>query len=267
VLLPLLYTVSVSLTPYSELLKRGGIILWPNKITFEYYAYVLSAGSPVLRAFGVTLLVTVVGTAVSLAITVATAYPLSKKYLPGRKVFMYLFVVTMLFSGGIIPTFLVVRSLGLLDSLWALILPSAMRVFNMIVMRTFFSSMPDSLEEAARIDGCNDIGVLLRIIIPSSGAVLATIGMFYAVSKWNMFFDALIYINNPVKYTLQIVLRQILVLTEVDELQDTVIAADIPPTLSLQMTLAIIALLPMLVLYPYIQRYFVKGIMIGSVKG
>jgi ABC-type glycerol-3-phosphate transport system permease component len=267
IIIPLFYIVSVSLTPYEEVLRRGGIILWPTRITFTYYRYILNVSSPVLRAFGVTILVTLVGTAISLFVTVITAYPLSKKYLPGRKFFMYLFLATMIFSGGIIPTFLVVRSFGLIDSLWALMLPPLIRVFNMIVMRTFFSSIPQSLEESARLDGCTDIGILFRIVIPTSSAALATIGLFYAVARWNAFFDAYIYINDPLKYTLQIVLRRILVLSQIGELADGVVAVDYPPLLSLQMASAIIAVLPMAVLYPYLQRFFVKGVMIGSVKG
>ncbi len=267
VLLPVLYTISSSLTPYHEVLRRGGIILWPSKLTFEYYAYILNANSPVLRAFGVTLFVTVIGTLLSLSLTITAAYPLSKKYLPGKKFLTSLFVFTMLFNGGMIPTYLIVRAFGMIDSLWSLMIPTALSVYNMIVMRTFFTNIPESLEESAKLDGCNDIGVLMRIVIPTSGPVIATISLFYAVSKWNAFFDAYIYINDTAKYTLQVVIRRILVLSQVEELNSAVNQANIPPLFSLQMACAIVAVLPMVFFYPYLQKYFVKGVMIGSVKG
>ncbi|HOJ12063.1 MAG TPA: carbohydrate ABC transporter permease [Clostridiales bacterium] len=265
VIVPMLYCISVSLTPYEEALRRGGIILWPSEATLQYYRYVLNRNSPVLRAYGITVLVTIIGTFSSLMITVFTAYPLSKKYLPGRTVIMYMFFITMLFNGGLIPTYLTVRSLGMVDKLSALIIPSLISVFNMIVMRSFFISIPDSLEESARLDGCNDIGVLFKIVIPTSIPAMATIGLFYAVSKWNMFFDAMIYINNRKKFTLQVILREILVMSQVDELNPEM-KSSLPPLLPMQMTCTMIAVLPMMILYPFIQRYFVKGMMIGAIK-
>lgn len=265
VVIPMLYTIAVSLTPYAETLRRGGIIFWPTKSTLEYYEYVLSSSSPVARAYLVTIVVTAAGTAASLLTTILASYALSRKYLPGRNMFMYLFFFTMLFNGGLVPTYLVVRNFGLVDKLTALIIPSLISVYNMIVMRSFFTSIPESLEESAKLDGCNDIGVLFRIVLPVSMPAVATIGLFYAVSKWNMFFDAMIYINNSKNYTLQVVLRQILVMNEMDALnpERAVIS---PPILSLQMACTMIAVLPMMVVYPFVQRFFVKGVMIGSIK-
>lgn len=265
VVIPMLYTIAVSLTPYAETLRRGGIIFWPTKPTLEYYAYVLSSSSPVARAYAVTMVVTAVGTAASLLTTILTSYALSKKYLPGRNLFMYLFFFTMLFSGGLIPTYLVVRNFGLVDKLAALIIPSLVSVYNMIVMKSFFTSIPESLEESAKLDGCNDIRVLFRIVLPVSMPAVATIGLFYAVSKWNMFFDAMIYVNNSRNYTLQVVLRQILVMSEMDALNPERAVVS-PPILSLQMACTMIAVLPMMAVYPFVQRFFVKGVMIGSIK-
>lgn len=265
VVVPMVYSISVSLTPYKDILNRGGIILWPTNLTFDYYKYILNANSPVIRAYGVNILVTAAGTFLSLFVTIITAYPLSKKYLPGRNAIMYLFFLTMLFSGGLIPTYLTVRNLGMVDSLTALIIPSLVSVYNMIVMRSFFVSIPESLEESARLDGCTDIGVLFRIVIPTSTPAIVTIGLFYAVSKWNMFFDAMIYINDSAKYTLQVVLKEILINSQVSELNPEM-ASIAPPLLPLQMTCTMIAVIPMMILYPFLQRYFVKGMMIGAIK-
>ncbi|MBZ4665626.1 carbohydrate ABC transporter permease [Mahella sp.] len=266
VIVPILYTISVSLTPYADTLKRGGVILWPTNITFEYYGYVFNENSPVPRAYLITGIVTVIGTAISLLITAFTAYPLSKRYLPGRNGIMWIFFFTMLFGGGLIPTYLVIRSLGLINTLWALMIPSAMSVYNMIIMRTFFSGIPDSLEESAKLDGANDITILFRIVLPLSMPVLATLGLFYAVGKWNMFFDALIYINDRSKYTLQVVLREILLMSQLTELIPERASA-LPPQLPLQMATTMVAVIPMLCLYPFLQRYFVQGVMIGAIKG
>lgn len=267
VLIPILYTFSVSVTPYADVIKRGGVVLWPSNFTIEYYRYVLRGNSPIIGAYGISAIITVAGTFISLFLTVLTAYPLSKKRLSGRNFFMGMFFFTMLFSGGIIPTYLVVRNMNLIDTLWALMIPSAMSVYNMIIMRSFFVAIPDSLEESATIDGCNDIGVLFRIVLPLSKPALATIGLFYAVTKWNMFFDAMIYINDRSKYTLQIVLREVLLLSQMSEFATQDISVTMPPLLSVQMASTTVAIIPMLVLYPILQRHFVQGVMIGAIKG
>ena len=266
-IIPLLYVVSVSLTPYSDVLERGGFIFWPSNITFEYFEYLLNGSSPVLKAFANSCIVTVGGTAISLFVTILTAYPLSKPHLVGRKFFTMLFVVTMIFNGGMIPTYLAVRSYGLLDSFLSLMLPSMIGIQNLIVMRTFFAGSPVSLEESAKLDGCGDWGVLFRIVLPTSKPVLYTIGLFYAVSRRNSFYDALIYIGDKTKYTLPIILRQIMVLSEANDLNEAVIASEVPPIFSLQMACAVIVLVPMMIVYPFIQKHFAKGMMIGSVKG
>jgi len=172
----------------------------------------------------------------------------------------------MLFSGGMIPTFIVVQNLGLIDSLWALILPVAINAFNFVIMRSFFQAIPDSLEEAARIDGCSDLGVFLRIVLPLSIASIATIGLFYAVGYWNTYQNAILYINDSEKWPIQVLLRQIVIVASGMNADASVVDV-VPPAQSVKMAVIVVATLPMLVVYPFIQRYFVKGALIGSVKG
>lgn len=267
VLIPVLYTFSVAFTPYHELMRKGGVILWPRKITLEYFNFIFGSHSPILKAYANSAVITLLGTAASLFVTILTAYPLSKKYLPGRNIIMAIFFFTMLFHGGLIPTYMVVRGVKLIDKIGALILPSLMMINYIIILRTFFTSIPESLEESAKIDGCSDIGILFKIVIPLSLPAIATFALFYAVARWNSWFDVLIYINDRSKYTLQIVLREILLLSQVTELTSETAFENMPPLLSLQMATTVVAILPMMILYPFLQKYFVKGIMIGAVKG
>jgi putative aldouronate transport system permease protein len=206
---------------------------------------------------------------VNVVLTLLTAYPLSKGYLPFRKFYMFLIVATMFFGGGLIPTFILVNSLGLSNSYMALILPGAISVWNLLIMMSFFRSFPIELEESARLDGAGDIAIILRIVIPLSMAPIATIALFYAVGHWNSYFQALIYLRDTSKYPLQLILREIVL--------DQQMAADLavrtgsdqsPVTAeNVKYTTLVISILPMLIVYPYIQKYFVKGIMIGSLKG
>ena len=215
-----------------------------------------------------TVIVTVLGTFLSLFLTVCAAYALSRDYLPGRKFFTGLILFTMYFSGGMIPTFLVVKQLGLYDTLAALFIPQSVNVFNFIVMRTFFRELPKELEEAARIDGASDIQTLARIILPLSLPIIATIGLFYAVGYWNSYFDALLYVQDPNKYTLQLRLRSLLFGGELNnsaanqEGLGTQVMSQ-----SLKMATVAVSTIPILVVYPWLQKYFVKGVMVGSVKG
>lgn len=199
------------------------------------------------------------------------AYPLSRKDLIGKNVFMFLFVFTMLFNGGLIPTYLLIKDLGMLDTRWAVILPSALSVWNMIITRTYFMmNIPDELLEAAKIDGCNDFKFISRIVLPLSAPILAVITLFYAVGQWNQFFSALIYLKNPDLYPLQLVMRDILVQNQVDlEMINDVREAAAKAGLSelLKYSLIIVASLPVLIIYPFVQKHFVKGVMIGSLKG
>jgi putative aldouronate transport system permease protein len=263
-LLPFLNVLGSSFATPGELATRPFIVI-PETFTLDAYRYILSTAT-IFRALGVSLFVTVAGTFVSLLLTALMAYALSKRYLRGRRVINFLVVFTMLFSGGMIPTFIVVQKLGLIDSLWALILPVAINAFNFVIMRSFFQAIPDSLEEAARIDGCSDLGVFWRIVLPLSIASIATIGLFYAVAYWNTYQHAILYINDSAKWPIQVLLRQIVIVASGMNADASVVDV-VPPAQSVKMAVIVVATLPMLVVYPFIQRYFVKGALIGSVKG
>ena len=263
-LVPFLHVIGSSFANPGELATRTFVII-PRELTLNAYHYVLSSPS-IFRAMGVSVFVTVVGTFLSLVVTSLMAYALSKRYLRGRRVINFMIVFTMLFSGGMIPTFIVVSSLGLLDSLWSLILPVTVNAFNFVIMRSFFQGIPDSLEEAARIDGCSELGVFWRIVLPLSLASIATIGLFYAVAYWNNYMHAVLYINDSTLWPIQLLLRQIVIIAS--GLNADVSAVDIvPPAQSVKMAVIVIATLPMLIVYPFIQRFFVKGALVGSVKG
>jgi putative aldouronate transport system permease protein len=184
--------------------------------------------------------------------------------LPGRNVFLLLVVFTTLFGGGMIPTYLIVKETGLLDSVWAMIVPSAIGSFNLLVMKSFFEQLPESLDEAARIDGASETGILLRVVLPLSMPIMATVGLFYAVGHWNEFFAAIIYISDRQLHPLQVMLRAILTAAESPEQQNI---EETLPTVSLQMAAVVLTALPILVIYPFIQKYFTKGVLLGSIKG
>lgn len=205
-----------------------------------------------------------VGTFISLTTTTFAGYALSRKWLYGRKLITSFIVFTMLFNGGIIPTYLVVRAYGLVDTLWALMLPTAVIVYNLLIMTRFVGNIPDSLVESAYIDGYNDIAILFAIIIPLSKAALAVVGLFYAVFAWNAFFPGLIYINDNAKYPLQTILY-LLLKAEVSTEQDTSVLSALPE--SIQMATAFMTMVPIMLVYPFVQKHFVKGAMIGSIKG
>ncbi|MBO7743596.1 carbohydrate ABC transporter permease [Paenibacillus sp. MWE-103] len=259
---PLLYVLSVSLTPFSEVLKNGGFILVPRSITFDAYHKLLTE-SNIPRAFGVTVLITVVGTMLNMAITALMAYPLSRKQLPGRNFFLMMVVFTLLFSGGIIPTYLVVKSLGLLDSIWAMILPNLVWSFNVLIMKSFYESLPEELFESARIDGAKEFRILLQIVVPLSVPVTLTIGLFYTVGHWNEFFQAIMFVTDRSLFPLQVVVREILIQTQ----QPLENAENMTPSETLQMASVILASLPIIIVYPFLQKHFTKGMLLGSVKG
>ncbi|MCL2043135.1 MAG: carbohydrate ABC transporter permease [Treponema sp.] len=269
VLYPLIYIVSASFSS-SLAVMQGRVWLWPVEPTLDGYTAVFRS-SQVPRGFMNSIYVMCVGTAVNVILTIALAYPLSRKDLYGRNVFMALITFTMLFSGGLIPSFLLVRSLGLFNTHWAIILPGAVGVFNVIVARTFFrSNIPNDLHEAAVIDGCSDFRFLFKVVVPLSAPIIAVLTMFYAVGHWNSFFNAMIYLRDPELKTLQLVLRDILIMNEMadDMLGDTsALIRQQGLSQLLKYSLMVIASLPMLILYPFIQRHFVKGIMVGAIKG
>lgn len=261
-LFPILYVVSVSLTPYSEVIKNGGFQVIPQKLTFDAYRSLLIERT-LPKSMGVSVVITILGTALSLLLTLLGAYPLSRKNLPGRTPILLFIVFTMLFSGGLIPTYLVVKDLGLTNTIWAMIVPNALATFNMLIMKTFFESLPEELFESARIDGAREFRILWKIAIPLSIPSLMTIGLFYMVAQWNTFFSAIIYITNRELHPLQVVVRNMLTMS-----QSTEMAAEaIMPTMTLQMAAVVIASLPIILVYPFIQKHLTKGMMIGAIKG
>lgn len=245
----------------------GKVTVWPIHFQLDAYKEILKQAQ-VWAAMRVSVIVTLSGTLLGLLMTVCAAYALSKPDLRGGKIFTGFILFTMYFGGGIIPTFLVVKSIGLYDSLFALVLPSAMNVFNFIVMRTFFRNISKELKEAALIDGAGDMTILIKIVLPLSLPILATIGLYYAVDYWNDYFSALLYIQTPEKFSLQLRLRQILFAGQLDQMLGSADSAGVkimPETL--KMASIVVTTLPIIVIYPWLQKYFVKGVMVGSVKG
>lgn len=266
-LFPFLDVVFNSLMSSKELVESAkSLLAIPKHPTLENYKYVLN-GQRIFSAYGITIFRTVVGTFLNMVITVLTAYPLSKKFLPGRSAFMQIFFFTMIFSGGMIPTYLVVKTFGLVDSIWALIIPSLLNVYNMIIMRTFFEGIPEELEDAARIDGCSEWGTLLKIVLPVSKPALASIGLFYAVWHWNSFFDVVLYITKRELWPLQTLLREVVLTMSMAELNASMADLATPPSSSVIAATVMVSTVPILVVYPFLQKYFVKGVMIGAVKG
>jgi putative aldouronate transport system permease protein len=269
ILYPLIYIVSASISS-SEAVIAGEVWLWPVRPTLDGYIAVFKHRL-IWSGFMNSLYYTVVGTAINVVMTILAAYPLSRKDLYGKNVFMFLFVFTMMFSGGLIPTYLLVKDLGLLNTTWAMLLPGALGVWNMIITRTYFqTTIPDELLEASQLDGCTDFQFVWKIVLPLSGPIIAVITLFYAVGHWNSFFNALIYLKNQKLYPLQLVLRDILVQNDVDMsmLMDVTEQAKREGLRELlKYSLIVVATVPLLVVYPFVQKYFVKGIMIGSLKG
>jgi putative aldouronate transport system permease protein len=259
---PLLYVLAGSFASESEIATRP-FFLWPEKFATATYEYIFSTDT-FIRALITTICVTAVGTVVQVMLTFTMAYPLAKRYLPGRTLVLNLIIFTLVFTGGMIPTYLVVRDLGLLNSYWALILPLAINPFYLIIVKSFFQELPQALEEAARIDGCNEMGVFFRIVLPLSKPIIATFSLFYAVAIWNDYMSPLLYIDDHRKWTLQVLVRQ---LTSPDA-ENTLAQLESVffPVQGLKFAIVVIATLPILCFYPFLQKHFAKGVMIGSVK-
>lgn len=269
VLYPLIYVISAS---FSEPLKvtSGQVFLLPVNFQLSNYAEVFR-NNDIMTGYRNSLMIMFLGTAINLLLTIMAAYPLSRKDLWGRGAFMMVATFTMFFSGGIIPLYLQVKNLGLMNSWFSLILPGAISTFNLIIMRTYFqTSIPIEIQEAATIDGCSNTGILVRIILPLSGPIIAVIGLYYAVTHWNAYFSALLYIQNRKLYPLQLFLREVLVINNQNSLMDTgsqEMAARAMRGETMKYAIIVLSSLPMLILYPFVQKFFVKGVMIGSVKG
>lgn len=271
---PVIYMISASISD-PKLVGSGEMWLWPKGITFEGYQRVFQ-NSSIWTGYGNTILYTVVGTAINLFVTLPAAYALSRKDFLGRNFFMGMFLVTMFFGGGLVPSYLLVKELGMVNTMWAIVIPSAASIWNIIVSRTFFqSSIPKELQEAAQIDGCTNLRLFMKIILPLSMPIIAVMALFYGVGNWNSYFSALIYLNEAEKYPLQLVLRQILVLQEMSAQGGGVVDASTASALNNKAEIAalvkyaviIVATAPIIAIYPFLQRYFVQGVMIGSVKG
>lgn len=269
ILYPLLYVISAS---FSEPFKvtSGKVVLWPVNFQLGNYAEVFR-NPGMMTGYRNSLIIMFLGTSINLICTITAAFPLSRKDMWGRNAFMMVATFTMFFSGGIIPLYLQVKSLGLMNSWFALILPGAISTYNLIIMRTYFqSSIPFEIQEAATIDGCSNIGILLRVILPLSGPIIAVIGLYYAVTHWNAYFSALLYIQKRDLYPLQLFLREILVINSQNNLMDTgsqEMALRAVRGETMKYSVIVLSSLPMLILYPFVQKFFVKGVMIGSVKG
>lgn len=268
-LYPIVYVLSASFSS-GKAVGAGKVVLWPVDASLEGYQAVFRNRN-ILTAYKNTILYAFVGSIINIAMAMVAAYPLARKTLPGRNWLMFIFTFTMYFGGGLIPSYMLIRDLGLIDSMWALILPGAIPVYNMILARTFVqNSIPGELLEAAKIDGCNDVSFFFRILLPLSKAIIAVLAIYSLVAHWNSYFNAMLYLNSQEKMPLQIILKQILVANTMtsDMMLDPELAeakaelADV-----LKYALIVVSTAPIMVIYPFMQKYFVQGVMIGSLKG
>lgn len=268
---PLIYIVSASFSSTAAVMANR-VWLWPVEPSLKGYEAVFN-NKDILTGFGNSIFYTLAGTFVNLVVTLAAAYPLSRRDLRPRNFIMLVFSFTMFFGGGMIPSYLLVSNLGLLNTRWSVILPGALNVYNMIIARQFFASnIPTELLEASQLDGCSDFQFIFRVVVPLSGAIVAVLGLFFAVGHWNAYFSALLYIGDRKKYPLQVFLREILIQNTIDasmtgsvSLEDEVAKQGLEDLL--KYSLIIVASVPVLIIYPFVQKYFVKGVMIGSIKG
>ncbi|MGF9915550.1 carbohydrate ABC transporter permease [Paenibacillus ehimensis] len=264
-LLPLLHIVSVSLSDPHAVMS-GAVALWPQGWTLESYGLLLR-GSKIVSAFTNSVELTVVGVALSMIFTTMAAYPLSRRYFYMRRFWTLAIVFTMLFSGGLIPGYLLLKQLGLINTYGAIWLPGLVSTFNMLIMRTYFEGIPDELDDAARMDGCGEWRYLLRIVLPLSVPVIATLSIFYAVGYWNSFFQVLMYINQTSKFNLTVLVQQMI---QSQSLMQEMNASDMQAFITpegIKTAGIIVMVLPLLLVYPFMQKYFIKGVMIGAVKG
>ncbi|MEV0587404.1 carbohydrate ABC transporter permease [Nonomuraea sp. NPDC050310] len=264
VIYPFVGVIGTSLSTETEIARSGGFVLFPTDLSFAAYDSIFDGGT-VTRALAVSVLVTLVGTVASLLATIGLAYGTSRREVTGAKAILMIALFTMLFNPGIIANFLLVKEVGLLNSFGALILPSLVSAFNMVVLRSFFMGLPGELMESARMDGAGDLRILVRIVLPLSKAVLAVIALFYAVSYWNAFFNALLYLDDSEKFPLPLILRSFVLQGRTLE---SVGAAEAPaPVQAIQMAVLVVAVVPILLVYPFLQRYFTKGVLSGAIKG
>lgn len=270
VVYPLIFVLSASISD-PQAVSSGKMWLWPVDITFKGYEKVF-ADSSIWRGYGNTILYTIVGTAVHLFVLLPCAYALSRKELKGKKIILWFILFTMLFNGGLIPTYLVVKSLGMLDTMWAIVIPGVVGAWSILVARAFFQqSIPDQLVEASKIDGASDFYIFMRIVLPLSIPIIAVMALFHAVNLWNQYFNALIYLSDRDMYPLQLILREILVVNQM-QLNDPSgggaesLVEQVKTAGLIKYAVIIVSSLPLLIVYPFIQRFFVQGVLIGSIK-
>ncbi|RED52775.1 carbohydrate ABC transporter permease [Cohnella phaseoli] len=268
-IIPFLVVLATSFVSENELIARGNFILIPRDLDFTAYNLLLSKGSLIYNAYGITFLRVLIGTLLNLAFTAMMAYGLARRDLPGRNGLITLVFITMLIGGGLVPNYLLMKSIHLLNTFWVMIIPGLISSWNLIIMRNFFMQIPVELEESAIIDGASPLGVLVRIVFPLSLPTFATIGLFYAVGHWNAWFDAAIYINNTQMHPLQLILRQVVLSMTSEEINTTMTAGmmERPTAQSLKAAAIIATTVPILFVYPFLQKYFVKGVLTGSIKG
>nr|WP_249529449.1 carbohydrate ABC transporter permease [Paenibacillus brevis] len=266
-LLPLVHIASLSASSL-QAVSAGRVTLFPVDMSLSAYTQLFES-TPILSSLSNSVIITVVGVALSMVFTILAAYPLTRSYFLGRRVFMFGIVFTMLFNGGLIPTYLTIRNLELINTYWSLWLPGLVSVFNLLVLRTFIENIPGEIDEASRIDGCGEWRYLLQVVLPLSMPVLATLALFYGVGYWNSFFSVLMYINDPAKYNIAVLVQQMIqsqmMLAQMNGLESSeqlILSPEMVNSAAI-----IIMVVPMLVIYPFLQKYFVKGVMIGAVKG
>lgn len=267
-LLPFIYIVAGSFATERELTERAFFLI-PHTISMNAYEYIFKTGDAI-HGLKNSIIVTVVGTFINMFFSCTLAYPLSRPYFKGRTFFTNMVIITMLFSGGMVPSYIMISNvLHLKDSFWALWLPGAINPFNMIIIKNFFQGLPMELEEAARMDGCNDGQTFLKIILPLSKPVLASVSLFYAVTHWNSYFNAMMYISDKNLEVIQVVLRRIIFLTSSVATESGFDWGPfgMPPQKAVKMATTVVATVPILLVYPFIQKYFTQGVMVGSVKG
>ncbi|MGW1409939.1 carbohydrate ABC transporter permease [Streptomyces sp. NPDC002403] len=261
---PLVGVIGTSFASQTDIIKSSGLVLWPDHPTLDAYRTIFTGGV-VTRALIVSVGITVIGTLASLLVTVGMAYGLSRREVTGSRFILMTALFTMLFNAGIIPNFLLVKGLGLYDTYAALVMPTLVSAFNLVVLRSFFMNLPEELYDAAKVDGAGDFRVLVRIVLPLSKAVLAVISLFYAVTYWNAFFNSLLYLNDSDKWPLPMVLRTYVL--QGQSLNAASAGEVLAPQQAVQMAVLVIAVVPILCVYPFLQRYFTKGVLTGAVKG
>lgn len=267
VVAPLLHILSSSFSS-PEAVSSGQVFLWPVDLSLQGYQAVMS-NPEILTGYGNSLFYTLAGTVISTILTIAIAYPLSRKNFMGRNVIMILILFTMLFSGGLIPTYLVVQELGMINTRWSLLIPNAVAVWQVIIARTYFrSAIPDELTEAAELDGCGDLRFLWSVVLPLSKPMIAVVALMYAIAQWNSYFDALIYLKDAELYPLQLVLRNILILNTQSTIADPALQMERQRLADLlKYSLIVVASIPVLLIYPFVARHFTKGVLVGAIKG